>query len=110
MKAYLEMFSNFLDFKGEISRGKFWQAVGINVVITFILWLINIFVGQGESKIGIIMNVYTLLVAIPMFAMMIRRLHNIGRSGWNLLWGLLPIVGEIILLVQFLKSSDSKNN
>ena len=36
---------------------------------------------------------------LPLLAVGIRRLHDIGKSGWYCLWGLLPIVGWIILIV-----------
>jgi len=29
----------------------------------------------------------------------IRRLHDTDRSGWNLLWGLIPLIGTIMLIV-----------
>lgn len=36
----------------------------------------------------------------------IRRLHDSGRSGANILFGLIPAIGGIILIVLFCSSSD----
>ena len=38
---------------------------------------------------------------IPSLAIGARRLHDIGKSGWNLLLGLIPLVGCIILIIWF---------
>jgi uncharacterized membrane protein YhaH (DUF805 family) len=43
--------------------------------------------------------VYALAILIPSIAVSIRRLHDVDRSGWWLLIGLVPIVGVIILIV-----------
>lgn len=55
--------------------------------------------GDGISSIGIISTIYSLVVLVPSLAVWVRRLHDTGRSGWNLLWGFLPLIGIILLIV-----------
>jgi uncharacterized membrane protein YhaH (DUF805 family) len=40
----------------------------------------------------------------------VRRLHDTGRSGWNLLLALIPLIGAIILLVYFFQDSAVGEN
>lgn len=47
---------------------------------------------------------------MPNLAVGVRRLHDIGKSGFNLFWGLLPIVGVILLIVWWVKDSDPRPN
>ncbi len=51
-----------------------------------------------------------LIYSIPALGLMIRRLHDINRSGWNILWSFLPMVGQIYLLVLFCKKGDDCPN
>lgn len=44
-----------------------------------------------------------------MLSVSVRRLHDINKSGWNMLWFLLPLIGVIILLIYWLKESTSDN-
>jgi uncharacterized membrane protein YhaH (DUF805 family) len=40
-----------------------------------------------------------LAVLIPTLALTVRRLHDIDRTGWWILIGLVPLIGGIVLLV-----------
>ena len=51
-----------------------------------------------------------LATIIPGFTLTARRLHDTGRSNWNILWSLLPIVGWIILLVYLCQEGEKKSN
>jgi uncharacterized membrane protein YhaH (DUF805 family) len=44
-------------------------------------------------------GIYGLAVLIPTLAVSVRRLHDIDRSGWWILIGLVPLLGVIVLLV-----------
>ena len=57
-------------------------------------------------------GLYLVFIAlgIPCLCAAVRRLHDIGKSGWTYLIGLVPIVGTIILLVWLAKDSDPETN
>jgi uncharacterized membrane protein YhaH (DUF805 family) len=59
---------------------------------------------------GIVMNLWTLANLLPNLAMSVRRLHDIGRSGWWLLLMLIPLIGFIIVLVWLCQKSDTGDN
>ena len=44
-------------------------------------------------------GLFSLAVLIPSIAVSVRRLHDIDRTGWWVLIGLVPLVGQIVLLV-----------
>jgi uncharacterized membrane protein YhaH (DUF805 family) len=51
-----------------------------------------------------------LVLFIPGLAVAVRRLHDIGKSGWMLLITLIPLIGVIWLLVLLLTDSNSEEN
>ena len=53
---------------------------------------------------------YSIIMILPSMAVAVRRLHDIGKSGWMLLVSLIPIVGEIWLLVLMVIDSQTGEN
>ncbi len=59
---------------------------------------------------GYIYLLYALAVFLPSLALTVRRLHDVGKSGWFILIGLIPIVGAIWLLVLMVTDSAPRDN
>lgn len=55
-------------------------------------------------------SIYSLAILVPSLAAMVRRLHDIGKSGWNVLLSLIPLVGSIVLLVFLFQRGDQEDN
>ncbi len=51
-----------------------------------------------------------LALLIPGIAVTIRRLHDTDRSGWTLLFALIPLVGALLLLVFYITEGTSGPN
>ena len=83
-----------------------------NVIIVALLAGIDYLLGwfSIEYRIGVLSGIYYLAVLLPGLAVCVRRLHDIGKSGWNYLLGLIPIVGPIILLVYYCTEGDRFEN
>ena len=64
----------------------------------------------GELPYGLFYFLYAIAVIIPGLAVSIRRLHDTDRSGWNILWSLLPLVGGIILIVYTVQDGTQGEN
>ncbi len=64
----------------------------------------------GEFGYGPLYMIYGLVVLIPGLAAAVRRLHDVGKSGWMLLVALIPIVGAIWLLVLLVTDSKPGEN
>ena len=63
-----------------------------------------------EMGIGLLSGIYTLAAIIPSIGVSIRRLHDIGRTGWWVLIGFVPLIGSIVLLVFALLDSQPGDN
>lgn len=111
-------FMRFADFKGRSVRSEFWYWVlFIFVAEAVITWLLDFtFVGLvlegivGEDLFIILPTLLGLVMIVPNLAVSTRRLHDIGKSAWNLLWLLFPIVGWIVLIVFYCQPSEPRKN
>lgn len=105
MNYYINAFKNYVNFKGRARRKEYWMFVLFNFIVAFVLGIID-----GLIGITVLSTIYSLAVIIPSLALCFRRLHDIGKSGAWILIGLIPLVGEIILLVFFCTDSQAGEN
>ncbi len=99
---------NYANFKGRLGRGAFWRFVLVNVVIWVIIGIIGgIF--QGVI-LYILTGAYWLALLVPSLAAGSRRLHDTGKSAWFLLLWLIPVVGQIIVIVLWAREGDDGAN
>lgn len=99
MSHYIAMWTNYFNFSGRTSRAGYWWAVLFN-------WIISLLLGWLLPPVG---TIYGYLALIPGIALCFRRLHDVGKSGWWYLFNLLPVIGWIILIVQYCKPSQYSN-
>lgn len=116
-EAVRRAFSNYCNFTGRASRSEFWWFYLFNAIITFPLaalqTVFEVFDGPGSGAsivFNVILGLYGLGVFLPQLGLCVRRLHDIGKSGWNYFWGIIPFVGWIILLVFWLRDSEMADN
>ncbi len=92
MNYYISVFQNFATFSGRARRQEYWMFVLFNcifsIVITFVGAAIDI------PQLG---NLYTLVALIPSIAVGVRRMHDVGKSGWYLL---IPIYNLILAVTE----------
>lgn len=107
MNWYLKVLSHYADFNGRARRKEYWMFVLFNILFAFIAVLLDNLLGItfGELGYGPIYITYALIVFIPGLAVSVRRLHDIGKSGWMILISLIPLIGSIWLIV--LMATDS---
>lgn len=102
MNWYLKVLQNYAVFSGRACRKEYWYFVLFNIIITFVLSVVDswmhLFVNP-QYGVGLLSILYSLAVLIPTLAVLVRRLHDSGRSAWWLLLGLIPILGSIVLLI-----------
>src|SRR5262245_56973813 len=109
MNWYLKVLKNYAVFNGRARRKEYWFFVLFNAIFTIAAMVVDNFLGltfSDETAYGPFYLLYTLAVLIPGIAVSVRRLHDIGRSGWYFLLALIPCVGGIVLLVFDLTPGD----
>ena len=98
---------NYANFEGRASFNEYWLYVVDNIIISIIFSILM----QISYTFGYVLyGLYSLAVLIPGLALSVRRLHDIGKSGWSILIGLIPIVGLIILIVWFIQKGNPVAN
>lgn len=107
MNWYLKCLKQYIDFWGRARRKEYWMFTLWNVVIIMFLAALEAIgteIGSDSfvSYIPMVLYLlYGLFILIPSFTVSVRRLHDIGKSGWWILIGLIPVIGSIILLVWY---------
>lgn len=112
MNWYVKCLKQYADFSGRARRKEYWMFVLFNVLIMIVLMVIDAALGlsAGDSALGVMSGIYSLAVLIPSIAVCVRRLHDVGKSGWYYLLGFIPIVGPIILLVWYCTEGERSTN
>lgn len=94
--AIQTVFGKFFDFNGRASRSEYWYFYLFQILVAIVLNVIEKVIPDLEWPIAIL----NIGVALPLFALNARRLHDRNRSGW---WQTLSIagsgVGGIVLLI-----------
>lgn len=83
----------YATFDGRASRSEYWWFTLGNVLLSFVIEFVFGIFDMGETAISI----YSIFIFIPSIAVSIRRLHDIGKSGWYCLLLLIPLVSLIFL-------------
>ncbi len=95
MEWYTGVLRKYAVFEGRASRKEFWMFTLINVGIAFLIGFVEGLLGLPQFISGL----YMLAIFIPSLAVVVRRLHDMDKSGWWALLGLIPFVGSVILLI-----------
>ena len=109
--AISSFFMKYATFSGRARRSEFWFAVLFTTLVSTVIsivWPSTMLVLDGMSfpQSSLPSNLWQLAIFIPSIALSVRRLHDVGRKGTYYLFVLLPIVGWILLFIQFLKDSE----
>ena len=112
MSWYIAALKKYAVFQGRARRMEYWYFVLFNLIFGFVLGFIDELTGTFdiETGIGLLSGLYALAVLLPGVAVGVRRLHDIGRTGWWLLIIFVPIIGAIVLLVFAVQYSQPEEN
>lgn len=104
------MVKKFATTKGRASRAEFWWFQLFQYIIVIGSGILAIAFTKSEDVLLPLLGIFVLIMIIPNFCVRIRRLHDAGNSGWWILMGLIPYLGELLLFLQFCeKSNDGEN-
>lgn len=107
-EAVNSFFTNYTNFSARSRRAELWWIV-------LFMFLAGFATGAADFAFGmvgippLVTPLFFLGTLVPNFALMARRLHDTGRSGWWLLLYYIPFVGWIFFLIFNLQGSDMSN-
>jgi uncharacterized membrane protein YhaH (DUF805 family) len=108
MQWYLKALRQYADFKGRAQRKEYWMFTLFNLIIMVVLQLVG---GGGEGGLGdVLSGIYSLGVLLPSVGVTVRRLHDIGKSGWWALLMIIPIIGALVLIYFAVQDSQEGSN
>lgn len=112
MNWYLRVVQNYVNFSGRARRKELWFFVLFNIIFSVVAMVIDNILGLAMKEVGYgpVYILYALAMLLPGLAVAVRRLHDIGKSGWHYLWALLPCIGSIVLLVFFVTEGEPHDN
>jgi len=106
-------FRKYVDFSGRAVRSEYWYWVLAVVLGSLVLGVVDsvMFASMaGPGGVQPLSLIYSLAVFLPSLAVAVRRLHDVGRSGWWYLIVFVPLIGLLVLLYWFVQpGSDGAN-
>lgn len=123
--AHGSLFGNLGDFYGRSRRSEYWLAGLAYIIVGLVVFLVEIFfmfLGKLGDEVDYeimkfscelvtcIFGMYSLAFFIAFLGLAVRRLHDIGKSGWFLLLNLIPLVGWIIVFIFSVTDSQPGTN
>ncbi len=112
IRDYLKGWSNYFTFSGRTRRKEFWTFNSINFLIVALYFFLSIYFKFSDFRyiIDIVFGLIGLVLVIPTISSMVRRLHDTSRSGYYLFLGLIPAIGQLILIIFFFQDSSASYN
>jgi uncharacterized membrane protein YhaH (DUF805 family) len=100
IEAVIAALKGYVDFAGRATRTEYWWYL--------LFWFIVVgATGAIKETLG---SVVVLALLLPSLTVGIRRLHDIGKSGWWVLIGFVPLIGPLILLYFAVQPSEGDND
>jgi len=90
----------YADFNGRAGRSEFWY---------FMLGLFLVSLLLGALRLHLINALVNLALIVPALAVSSRRLHDVSKSGWFQLIGLIPVIGFFVMLYWMTLPSTGPN-
>lgn len=83
MNWYLKVLKQYADFNGRARRKEYWMFALFSAIIQYAIMGIGL--ATGITALGFVSTAYSFAVLLPSIAVGVRRMHDIGKSGWYLL-------------------------
>jgi uncharacterized membrane protein YhaH (DUF805 family) len=98
--AVITCLTKYVDFDGRASRSEFWWFFLFQVIVILVLSIV----------LSVLGTLVSLALLLPSLGAAVRRLHDIGKSGWWIFIGLIPLIGWLIAIYWATKPSQSESN
>ena len=101
--------NNYVGFSGRASRSEYWFWVLFTMIVSFVTGIMDGFIFGSEFGTGLISTITSVVFFLPGLAVWVRRLHDVGKSGWWILSSIL-ILPVLLLLYWLIIEGDSNPN
>lgn len=108
MRWYAGVFKKYAVFSGRARRREFWMYSLFNFLALVVLAGIGLSAHTTTAMIPY--YIYAAAMLVPSLAVTARRLHDIGHSGWLMLIGLIPVLGEVAMLAMTCSEGEAEPN
>ncbi|MEU3671568.1 MULTISPECIES: DUF805 domain-containing protein [Streptomyces] len=106
MNYYLDVLKKYADFSGRARRQEYWMYTLFQIAAIIVVSILDAVIGTAPW----LYVLFALGTFLPSLAVAVRRLHDLGKSGWWLLISLVPLVGGIWLLVLLATAGEQQPN
>jgi uncharacterized membrane protein YhaH (DUF805 family) len=112
MGWYVACIKKYATFAGRARRKEYWMFFLFNVIFCIVASIVDNILGStiAPYPYGWIYLLYGLFVIIPAISVVVRRLHDVGKSGGYYFIALIPLIGGIWLLVLMCTEGNSGAN
>lgn len=105
----------YATFSGRARRSEYWYFMIFASLVEALAAVVfsNIFpatVTIDGTSFSLITLAVSLFLTLPRLAVTVRRLHDIGKSGWALCINFIPVIGQIIFFIWCLRDSEPRFN
>lgn len=116
--AWQRLKTKLFKFTGRSSRSEYWLSILILYIIGMALELIYIVACAALAElemtvlliiVTVILVIIVLIFSVVGLALNVRRLHDIGKSGWWQLISCIPLIGSLVLLYYLVQPSQTNN-
>jgi uncharacterized membrane protein YhaH (DUF805 family) len=108
-QAIVTGFKKYVTFSGRASRSEYWFWVLFTIIGSIVTATLDYAIFSDNDFANPLNSIFGLICFLPGLAVCMRRLHDIGRTGW---WWLIAftIIGLIVLIVWACQKSDAGTN
>ena len=107
MNYFLDVITKkYAEFNGRATRSEYWYFVLFSIIAYVIAGIVDGFLVGVTGGYPVLSILLGLGFLIPSIAVAVRRLHDIGKSGWWYLIAFIPLVGLILIAFFVMDSKD----
>mgnify|MGYP001365548387 FL=1 len=109
-------FQRYFDFSGRSSRSEYWWWILFVIIAGVVLTVADILIGtyNADTESGLLASIFGLVTFIPGIAVGVRRLHDINKTGWGMLFAVLffwlLLIPILLLLYWATRPGDQGDN
>ncbi len=106
--AVKNVLGNYANFSGRARRSEYWWWTLFAILVNIAATVIDLAI--FATDFGAASAIAALGLILPGTAVAVRRLHDLGKSGWWLLLIFVPVIGAVVLLVWYCMKGTMGDN